>query len=75
MTKEEFLAAAAKLKRNPDAHNQLCVNYINAYWREQRGHEINARVEIVLEPIFGNTSHMLQRPVIKSDTQNGLPKV
>lgn len=73
MTKEEFLAAANKLKRNPDAHNQLCVNYINTYWLEH-GHEVNARVEIVAEPIFGAPSHFLQRPVIKSDTQNGLPK-
>lgn len=73
MTKDEFLEAAAKLKRNSDAHNQLCINYINEFWREN-GYEINARVEIVLEPLFGNPSHMLQRPVIKSDTHNGLPK-
>lgn len=73
MTKDEFLAAANKLKRNPDAHNQLCVNYINAYWRETHGQEVNARVEIQLEPLFGNSGHFLQRPVVKSDTHNGLP--
>lgn len=66
MTKAEFLDAAQKLKRSPAAHNQLCVNYINAYWQKQ-GHEVRARTESEA----GKTDNV---PVIRSDTHNGLPK-